>query len=268
LLYHHVGEVYIIGITGAPGTGKSTLVDGMIEILRQDGMHVGVIAIDPSSPFSGGAILGDRIRMNRHSKDNCVFIRSLATRGHFGGLTRSTADVIRVIGALGKNVVIVERVGVGQDEIEIVNIAHTTVIVTIPGMGDEIQLMKAGIAEIGDLFVVNKADHEGADKTVLDLELLLNTRSRFRSEDDWDPLIFKTIATKNLGIRELIQGIYVHKQTQEKRQVGQKRLGERLESELKEIVKSYALKLAKERVRRNGGLKYILKEMIRDQIDP
>ncbi|NTU47900.1 MAG: methylmalonyl Co-A mutase-associated GTPase MeaB, partial [Syntrophobacteraceae bacterium] len=161
-LYPHTGKAYVVGFTGSPGVGKSTLVDQMALRYRKEGRTVGILAVDPTSPFSGGAILGDRIRMQRHFLDSGVFIRSLATRGHFGGLTRSTNDMINVLDAMGKDVILVETVGVGQDEVEIAHSAHTTIVVTIPGMGDEIQAIKAGIMEIGNIFVVNKADREGS----------------------------------------------------------------------------------------------------------
>jgi LAO/AO transport system kinase len=173
-LYAHTGKAYVIGITGAPGVGKSTLVDQMVNHYRQRGNSVGVLAVDPTSPFSGGAILGDRIRMQRHSLDDGVFIRSLATRGHFGGLSQSTRSAIDVLDAMGKDYVIVETVGVGQDEVDVVKSAQTTVIVVIPGMGDDIQAIKAGILEVGDLFVINKADREGADKTFNELRQMID----------------------------------------------------------------------------------------------
>ncbi|MCF8129379.1 MAG: methylmalonyl Co-A mutase-associated GTPase MeaB, partial [Deltaproteobacteria bacterium] len=172
-LYPHTGKAYIIGITGAPGVGKSTLVDQMVAHLRKRGKTVGVLAVDPTSPFSGGAILGDRVRMQRHSMDSGVFIRSLATRGHFGGLTQSTRSAIDILDAMGKDVILVETVGVGQDEVDVVRSAHTTVIVVIPGMGDDIQAIKAGILEVGDIFLINKSDREGTDKTLNELRLMI-----------------------------------------------------------------------------------------------
>jgi len=171
-LYPFTGRAYVIGITGSPGVGKSTLVDQMVAHLRGNGKTVGVLAVDPTSPFSGGAILGDRVRMQRHSMDEGVFIRSMATRGYFGGLTQSTRSAIDVLDAMGKDYILVETVGVGQDEIDIVQSAHTTIIVLVPGMGDDIQALKAGILEVGDIFVVNKADREGADRTVNDIRLM------------------------------------------------------------------------------------------------
>ena len=172
-LFPYTGRASIIGITGAPGSGKSTLVDRMVEVFRKDGKSVGVVAIDPTSPFTGGAILGDRFRMQRHTNDAGVFIRSLATRGCLGGLTRSTHDIVNIMDAMGKEVIIVETVGAGQDEVEIANLAHTSIVVLVPGMGDDIQAMKAGIIEIGDIFVINKCEREGAAATEQELRMVL-----------------------------------------------------------------------------------------------
>lgn len=211
-LYPHTGRAHIIGLTGSPGVGKSSLVDQLTLRIRQEGLTVGILAVDPTSPFSGGAILGDRIRMQRHFLDPGVFIRSLATRGHFGGLTRSTNDMITVMDAMGKDVVLVETVGVGQDEVEIAQSAHTTILVTVPGMGDEIQAIKAGIMEIGNIFVVNKADREGSRKTMQELRNLIELGMRRRDENEWEPLILETEAVKGRGIEELYQGIHRHRE--------------------------------------------------------
>ena len=183
-LYPKTGRAYIIGITGAPGSGKSTIVDKMIDFFRREGKTVGIVAVDPTSPFTGGAILGDRIRMQRHSTDEGVFIRSLATRGCLGGLSRSTQDIVNVMDAMGKEIILVETVGVGQDEVEIVNTAHTSIVVLVPGMGDDIQAIKAGIIEIGDLFVINKSDREGAEKVERDLRMVLEMGKTAREELD------------------------------------------------------------------------------------
>ena len=172
-LFPHTGKAWVIGITGNPGSGKLTLVDQMIDRLRKGGKSVAVLCVDPSSPYTGGAILGDRIRMGRHTTDPGVFIRSVATRGHLGGLSRSARDMVRVLDAYGADVILVETVGVGQDEIEITRTAHTTLVVAAPGMGDEIQAIKAGLMESADVFAVNKADRDGADATVRDLELMI-----------------------------------------------------------------------------------------------
>lgn len=214
-LYPHTGKAFVIGFTGSPGVGKSTLVDRLVEKIRAEGHTVGILAIDPTSPFTGGAILGDRIRMQRHFLDSGVFIRSLATRGHFGGLTRSTQDMIDVLDAMGKDIIIVETVGVGQDEIEIAHTAHTTVLVTVPGMGDEIQAIKAGIMEIGEIFVVNKSDREGSRKTLRELRNLIDLGLRRYKDQEtaqWEPLIVETVANKNQGVDKLYDAIMKHRQ--------------------------------------------------------
>ena len=207
-LYPHTGKAHVIGITGAPGVGKSSLVDKIIASLRKKDIKIGVIAVDPSSPFSGGALLGDRIRMQSHATDPGVFIRSMACRGHLGGLAFATQDTALLLDAFGYEIILIETVGVGQSEISIAQAADTTVLVTMPSTGDTIQVMKAGIMEIGDIFVVNKADQEGADKTVVELEtmLMLGTQTR-----DWTPPIVKTIASNGEGIEELWDRIQGHK---------------------------------------------------------
>jgi LAO/AO transport system kinase len=208
-LYPSTGNAYIIGITGPPGAGKSTLVDQLTASFRGRGKKVGVVAIDPTSPFTGGAILGDRIRMNRHSCDEGVFIRSLATRGSLGGLSRSTSDVALVMDGLGMDIVIIETVGVGQDEVDIVKEAHTTCVVMVPGLGDDIQAIKAGILEIGDIFVVNKADREGADRTARELSNMLDMRHA--TEGSWNPQVMMTEAQRGTGIDELTGEILKHR---------------------------------------------------------
>jgi len=209
-LYPHTGRAYVVGITGAPGVGKSTLVDQVVAHLRRRGKTVGVLAVDPTSPFSGGAILGDRVRMQRHSMDQGVFIRSLATRGHFGGLTQSTRSSIDVLDAMGKDFILVETVGVGQDEVDVVRSAHTTVIVVIPGMGDDIQAIKAGILEVGDIFLINKSDREGTDKTVNDLRMMIEMDQRKYASGGWKPSILKVQAVFDKGVEEFIEEIDKH----------------------------------------------------------
>ena len=201
----------VIGITGAPGAGKSSLVDKLALLYRQRGERVGIVAVDPSSPFSGGAILGDRIRMQTLGLDEGVFIRSMATRGNLGGLARATVDAVAILDAAGYARVIVETVGVGQDEVEIVKAADVSVVVLVPGMGDDIQAIKAGIMEIGDIFVINKADRDGVYATEKELEALLSLTSR---SDAWDPPIVKTVATENQGLAALAEAIDKFRQTQ------------------------------------------------------
>ena len=232
-LFPRTGRAYVVGLTGAPGAGKSSLTDRLIGHHRAAGRTVGVVAVDPTSPFSGGAILGDRIRMQDHALDPGVFIRSLATRGHLGGLSRATAEVVQVLDAMGKDVVLVETVGVGQDEIEVAELAHTVVVVAVPGMGDDVQAIKAGVLEIADVFAVNKADREGADRAVRDLQSMLelrrSTATRPGLEHDerhqlrqvgawdphdpgfWEPPIVKTVATRGEGIGELAAAVESHR---------------------------------------------------------
>ena len=203
-IYQHSRGALVIGITGAPGAGKSSLVDKLAMLYRQRGERVGIVAVDPSSPFSGGAILGDRIRMQTLGLDEGVFIRSMATRGNLGGLARATVDAVAILDAAGYAKIVVETVGVGQDEVEIVKAADVSVVVLVPGMGDDIQAIKAGIMEIGDIFVINKADRDGVYSTEKELESLLSLAAR---DDGWDPPIVKTVATENQGIADLAAAI-------------------------------------------------------------
>jgi len=210
-LYPHTGRAYVLGVTGSPGVGKSTLTNALVERFRSEGKTVGVVAVDPTSPFTGGAILGDRIRMQKHSTDEGVFIRSLATRGHFGGLTASTRGVVTVMDAMGKDVILVETVGVGQDEVDIVRMADTTVIVTVPGLGDEVQAIKAGLLEVGDIYVVNKMDLEGAQTTANQLKAMLALKNDKCCGNGWDPPVVMTCAATGRGIEELMGALSDHR---------------------------------------------------------
>ena len=212
-VFPRTGRALVIGITGAPGAGKSSLVDKLAAIYRKRGERVGIIAVDPSSPFSGGAILGDRIRMQALSLDKGVFIRSMATRGNLGGLARATVDAVAILDAAGYTKIIIETVGVGQDEVEIVKTADVCVVVLVPGMGDDVQAMKAGIMEIGDIFAINKADREGVLRTEKEVEALLSLVMR---EDGWNPPIVKTVAIENKGIEELASAIDQCREAQQK----------------------------------------------------
>ncbi|MGQ0506599.1 MAG: methylmalonyl Co-A mutase-associated GTPase MeaB [Myxococcaceae bacterium] len=238
-IFPETGKAYVIGVTGSPGAGKSTLTNRLIAQYRKAGKSVGVIAVDPTSPFTGGAILGDRIRMQEHATDRGVFIRSLATRGNLGGLSRATGDCIRVMDAMGRDVILVETVGVGQDEIDIAQMAHTTLVVVVPGMGDDIQAIKAGILEVADVFVVNKADLDGSDRTVRELRGMLEIRHavkappldhdahhrmvRAKAEGrpveptqvdpaEWEPPILKVVAAKGEGMEALVEAVEQHRQ--------------------------------------------------------
>ena len=232
-LFPRTGKAYVVGLTGAPGAGKSSLTDRLVAHHRRAGRTVGVVAVDPTSPYTGGAILGDRIRMQDHALDPGVFIRSMATRGNLGGLSRATADVVTVLDAMGKDVVLVETVGVGQDEIEVAGLAHTVVVVAVPGMGDDVQAIKAGVLEIADVFAVNKADREGVDRTVRDLQQMLELRRSCATRPDlthdadhqmrstsawdphdpgyWEPPIVRTVAVKDEGVGELLAAIERHR---------------------------------------------------------
>ena len=265
-LYPKTGGAHIIGITGPPGAGKSTLVDKMVGVLRKELRTVGVIAVDPTSSFSGGAILGDRIRMQQHSDDEGVFIRSLATRGHLGGISRSTRDIIKVMDAMGKDSIFVETVGVGQDEVEIVNAADTSIVVLVPGFGDGIQAMKAGVLEIADIFVINKSEQGGADQLEQELMIMLEMGSRRVSE--WKIPIYRTEAITGEGIEELITGVQQHKEMFHREESFQQRKRERIRVEFIEILRSSLMKEIAQKLSNNGALDQIVENIAKREVDP
>jgi LAO/AO transport system kinase len=231
-IHAHTGRAYLIGVTGAPGTGKSTLVDALTAEIRRAGLTVGIIAVDPTSPFTGGAILGDRVRMTGHASDPGVYIRSMATRGHLGGLSRATSDVTLVLDAAGTDVIIIETVGVGQDEVDIVRTADVSIVVVVPGAGDDVQAIKAGIMEIADIFVVNKSDREGADRAAQAIAANLSLHTF--APDEWKPPIVRTEASRAIGVDELWRQIGRYREHAADRQVHRRR--ERQVVRLRELI--------------------------------
>ena len=233
----HTGSAQVIGLTGSPGVGKSTTTTALVRALRGRDLRVGVLAVDPSSPFSGGALLGDRVRMQDHAGDSGVFIRSMASRGHLGGLSWATPQALRVLDAAGCDVVLIETVGVGQSELEIASLADTTLVLVAPGMGDGIQAAKAGILEVADLFVVNKADRDGADQTVRDLRYMQSLGGRHSEPGHWRPPIVKTVASRETdnGIDEVLDRIEQHRKWLESSGEGHRRRSERAAAEIEAI---------------------------------
>jgi LAO/AO transport system kinase len=294
-LFPRTGRAYVIGITGSPGAGKSTLTDRLIAHFRRAGKTVGVLAVDPTSPFSGGAILGDRIRMQDHATDPGVFIRSLATRGNLGGLSRATGDCIRVMDAMGRDVILVETVGVGQDEIDIAQMAHTTLVVVVPGMGDDIQAIKAGILEVADVFVVNKADLDGADRTVRELRAMLELRHATKAPPmdhdahhrmvmakahgqhvaspqdtrEWEPPILKVVAARDKGVEELVAAVEQHRTHLEETGERAERERTRAQMQFVAILRERLLRSALGRLERERGhLEEVAGRIAQRQADP
>jgi LAO/AO transport system kinase len=269
-LWPRTGRAQIVGITGNPGAGKSTLVDRLVAHLRSLGKSVGVLAVDPTSPFTGGAILGDRIRMQDHALDPGVFIRSLATRGQLGGLSRATSDCARVLDAMGKDVVLIETVGVGQDEVEICRLAHTTVVVVVPGLGDDIQAIKAGILEVADLFAVNKSDREGADRTVRDLRSMLELNHVMGKDVGGHEIaIVKCVASRNEGVVEVWNAIAAHHEFLRKGPGLLQRETQRAKNELVEVLRDRLLKVALDKLAQNGArLDDLALRIARRETDP
>jgi len=237
-LFPYSGRARVLGITGAPGAGKSTLVDQLAREYRGQGKTLGIIAVDPTSPFSGGAILGDRIRMLSHHADTGIYIRSMATRGALGGLASTTADIATVLDACGRDIVMVETVGVGQDEIDIVRLADVTVVILVPGMGDDVQTIKAGIMEIADIFVINKSDREGAERVEREIRAMQSIAPR---HDSWSPPIVKTVASEGKGVRELIVEIAGFEEFLQRAQLGLKKKAENWRQRLVEMLRDALL---------------------------
>ncbi|MGW5864135.1 methylmalonyl Co-A mutase-associated GTPase MeaB [Streptomyces sp. NPDC055239] len=260
------GHAYVVGLTGSPGVGKSTSTSALVSAYRRAGKRVGVLAVDPSSPFSGGALLGDRVRMSEHASDPGVYIRSMATRGHLGGLAWSAPQAIRVLDAAGCDVVLVETVGVGQSEVEIASQADTSVVLLAPGMGDGIQAAKAGILEIGDVYVVNKADRDGADATARELNHMLGL-GESRAAGDWRPPIVKTVAARGEGIDEVVEALEKHRAWMEERGV----LAERRASRAAREVETIAVTALRERIADLHGdarLSALAERIVAGELDP
>ena len=262
-IYPRTGRAYVIGVTGPPGAGKSTLVDRMTTELRGGGQTVGIVAVDPTSPFSGGALLGDRVRMGTHFGDEGVFILSMATRGHLGGLARATSDVALVLDAAGKDIVMIETVGVGQDEVDIVRTADISIVVLVPGTGDEVQALKAGIMEIADIFVINKADRDGADRLAQSVAAMLALQAF--QPGDWQPPILKTEATTGVGVPELIASIAKFRAHSEAARATRRRA--RQEYRLRDLLSHRFLQLVDETLPA-GELQRVIDGIAERHVDP
>ncbi|KPJ59816.1 MAG: GTPase [Deltaproteobacteria bacterium DG_8] len=264
-LYPHTGNAYLIGFTGPTGTGKSTLVDKVALTLCNQDWSVGIIAVDPSSPFTGGALLGDRIRMRDITNKEKVFIRSLGTRGSLGGISQATSDIIKILDASGKDFILVETVGIGQDEVEIAQIVDTSIVVSVPGLGDDIQTIKAGVMEIGDIFVVNKADREGADHVATMIKVMLDLNP---SPNLWKQPVIKTIATENQGVDELIEQIMLHRRhLTENNRLAEKRK-ERIGREITKLLEQKISQYVHNRIKGIHRLEDIIEQINNREKDP
>jgi LAO/AO transport system kinase len=263
-IYPHTGKAQVIGLTGPGGAGKSTLADKIVHEYRKRGKTVGVVAVDPSSPFTGGAFLGDRIRMQELTADSDVFIRSMATRNYVGGIAKATKDAVRILDAAGKDVVIVETAGAGQSEVEIIRVAQTIVVLLAPGLGDEIQAIKAGMMEIADVFVVNKADRENANKTVMDIQVTLQLSDK---ESPWKPPVLKTVALTGEGVSELIEKMDDHRKFLQSQARSERELL-RAETELVDAIKEKVTSSIVYGLRKRERFKELLQRILNKEIDP
>ena len=263
-LFPHSGKARVLGLTGPPGAGKSTLVDQLARFYRKDNRTVGIIAVDPTSPYTGGAILGDRIRMQDHFSDPGIYIRSMATRGSLGGLARTTADVATVLDASGRDLVMIETVGVGQDEVDIVRLADVTIVILVPGMGDDVQTIKAGIMEIADIFVINKSDRDGADHVEREIRALQSLAMR---HDGWTPPIVKTVASQGTGIEELASAISNYETYLQKENLALNRSVENWQERLVEMLRDALLEKARVQMA-DGGLARYAAEVAEHKRDP
>lgn len=292
-LHEHTGSADVVGITGSPGSGKSTLVDKMAETYREQGHTVGVIAVDPSSPYTGGAVLGDRIRMASNVGDMDVFVRSMSARGSLGGLSAATSDAVKALDAFGKDKIIIETVGAGQNEVDVVRTAHTTAVLVPPGAGDNVQMLKAGILEIADIFVVNKADLDGADRTVQELREMLQVQNDVNpivstghhgpdaeavgassasvsddDDEDWTPRVVETIATSGEGIENFLETVGEHREFLEASGQFREQTELRYAEEIRTLVREDALDLLETEIERQGGMDSFVEAVIDRETDP